>query len=243
MATPRIVSRQEWLAARQALLAREKQFTRLRDEINAQRLALPWVRIDKEYVFDTEAGKRSLGDFFAGRSQLMIYHFMLGPGWPAGCPSCSFVADHLGGALTHLNNHDVSLMAVSRAPIQQITDYKARMGWRFPWASSFHNDFNRDFHVSFTSEQLAGDKVFYNFGEMDAKQAFSELPGLSSFIRDESGDIFHTYSTYTRGLEELVGTLMILDRAPKGRNEKTTMDFVRRHDEYETVQPTASCCA
>lgn len=243
MTAHQVVSQAEWLAARRDLLAREKEFTHRRDELNAARLALPWVKIGKDYVFDTETGKKRLSDFFAGRSQLMIYHFMLGPDWKAGCPSCSFVADHLGGALVHLNNHDVSLMAVSRAPIQQIAAYRQRMGWTFPWASSFHNDFNQDFHVSFTPDELAGDKVFYNFSEMDAKNAISELPGLSSFYRDGNGDIFHTYSTYTRGLEELVGTLMLLDRAPKGRNEKSTMDFVRRHDEYEAAPQTHSCCA
>jgi len=243
MTTHQVVSPQDWLVARQALLQKEKQFTALRDELNAARLALPWTRVEKEYVFDTEFGKRSLGDFFAGRSQLMIYHFMLGPDWEAGCPSCSFVADHLGGALVHLNNHDVSLMAVSRAPIQKIAAYRQRMGWKFPWASAFHNDFNWDFHVSFTPEELAGDKVFYNFGDMDAQHALSELPGLSSFYKDETGEIYHTYSTYTRGLEELVGTLMLLDRAPKGRNEKSTMDFIRRHDEYEAEPKAATCCA
>jgi predicted dithiol-disulfide oxidoreductase (DUF899 family) len=241
--THEIVSPQEWLAARRELLAKEKRFTALRDEINAARLALPWVKIEKEYLFDTETGKRSLGDLFAGRSQLVIYHFMLGPDWEAGCPSCSFVADHFGGALVHLNHHDVTLMAVSRAPIAKIAAYRKRMGWTFPWASAFANDFNQDFHVSFTSEELAGDKVFYNFGPMDAKEAFSELPGLSSFFKDENGDIYHTYSTYTRGLEELLGTLMILDRAPKGRNETQTMDFVRRHDEYEAASSAHSCCA
>ncbi|WP_374367122.1 DUF899 domain-containing protein [Dongia sp.] len=243
MTSHQIVSPQEWLAARRDLLAKEKRFTEMRDEINAERLALPWVKIEKEYLFDTETGKRSLGDLFAGRSQLMIYHFMLGPDWEAGCPSCSFVADHFGGALVHLNHHDVTLMAVSRAPIAKIAAYRKRMGWTFPWVSAFANDFNQDFHVSFSAEELAGDKVFYNFAPMEAKDAYSELPGLSAFFKDGNGDIYHTYSTYTRGLEELVGTFMILDRAPKGRNEDTIMDFVRRHDEYETSPPAQSCCA
>lgn len=243
MVAHQIVSRQDWTQQRLALLAQEKQFTKMRDALNAARQALPWVLIDKEYVFDTEKGKRSLGDLFAGRSQLMIYHFMLGPGQKAGCVSCSFVADHLEGTLPHLTNHDVSLAAVSRAPIAEISAYRRRMGWTLPWASSFGNDFNRDFHVSFTAEELAGDKIYYNFSEMDAKHALPELPGLSAFYKDADGSIYHTYSTYTRGLEELVGTLMVLDRAPKGRNEVSTMDFVRRHDEYETTAPAHSCCA
>ncbi len=238
-----VVSQAEWLAARRALLAREKEAVRLRDEVNAQRLALPWVRVEKTYAFDTAGGRRTLAELFAGRSQLIVYHFMLGPGWEAGCPGCSFLADHLDGALPHLEHHDVTLTAVSRAPLGEIDAYKARMGWRFPWVSSHGNDFNYDYHVSFTPEDLADGKVFYNFGEIDAAQAAPELPGLSAFYRDAAGDVFHTYSSYARGPEELIGTLMILDRAPKGRNETTIMDFVRRHDEYEAAAPQACCAA
>lgn len=227
-----VVSQEAWLEARKALLEREKAVTRLRDSVNAERLALPWVRMDKDYRFDTPGGPRSLADLFDGRSQLIVYHFMLGPGWGAGCPGCSFVADHLDGALAHLNHHDVTLTVVSRAPLPEIEAYRRRMGWRFPWVSSHGSDFNRDFHVSFTPEELAGDRVVYNFAEIEIAQAHDELPGLSAFARDEAGTVFHTYSTYARGLEDLVGTLMILDRAPKGRNETATMDFVRRHDEY-----------
>ena len=237
----RVVSRDEWLAARRALLAREKEATRLRDSINAERLALPWVRVEQDYVFETPSGPKRLAELFAGRSQLVVYHFMLGPDWTAGCPGCSFLADHLDGALPHLEHHDVTLVAVSRAPLAKIEAYKTRMGWRFPWVSSFGSAFNFDYHVSFTKDELAKDSVFYNFTETDAARGNDELPGLSAFFKDEAGDVFHTYSSYARGPEELIGTLMILDRAPKGRNETTTMGFVRRHDEYEDAVVHACC--
>ena len=236
-----VVSRDVWLEARRQLLAREKEATHLRDSVNAERQALPWVKVDKDYVFDTPTGRKSLADLFDGRSQLIVYHFMLGPDWKAGCPGCSFLADHLGGALPHLNHHDVTLVAVSRAPIEQVEAYKKRMGWSFPWVSSFANDFNFDYHVSFSEDQLAGKTVFYNFTAMDSAEGNDELPGLSAFFKDEAGNIFHTYSSYARGFEELVGTLMILDRAPKGRNESSTMNFVRRHDEYEDAAKANSC--
>lgn len=235
-----IVGRSEWLAARKAHLVREKELVHLRDALNAERRALPWVRLETDYVFDTPSGRRSLAELFDGRSQLIVYHFMFGPGWAAGCPGCSFLADHLDGALPHLEHHDVTLTAVSRAPLAEIAAYKARMGWRFPWASSFGSRFNHDFHVSFAPEELASGKVAYNFTEVDAAQANDELPGLSAFIKDEHGSVFHTYSSYARGPEELIGTFMILDRAPLGRNEGTIMDWVRRHDEYEA--PAASSC-
>ncbi len=237
-----VVSREEWLEARRALLLKEKEATRLRDRLNAERLALPWVEVDKDYVFGTPSGPKTLAGLFDGRSQLIVYHFMLGPDWEAGCPGCSFLADHLDGALPHLNHHDVTLVCVSRAPLDKIEAYKRRMGWHFPWVSAFNNDFNRDFHVSFTREELASGHVLYNFTQTLAEQAHDELPGLSSFYRDEAGRVFHTYSSYARGPEELIGTLMILDRAPKGRNEGTTMDFVRRHDEYEERPKAATCC-
>jgi predicted dithiol-disulfide oxidoreductase (DUF899 family) len=238
-----IVSQEEWLVARRALLAKEKAATRQRDAVNAERLALPWVKVEKDYVFDTPAGKSTLAALFAGRSQLIVYHFMLGPDWDAGCPGCSFLADHLDGALAHLEHHDVTLTAVSRAPLAKIAAYERRMGWRFPWVSSFGSDFNFDFHVSFTQDDLAKDKVFYNFALTDAAHATDELPGLSAFYKDAAGEVFHTYSSYGRGPEELIGSLMILDRAPLGRNEKTVMDFVRRHDEYEDAPKAQSCCA
>jgi predicted dithiol-disulfide oxidoreductase (DUF899 family) len=238
-----VVSREAWLESRRALLALEKEETRLRDRVRAERLALPWVQIEKDYRFETPGGPMSLADLFAGRSQLIIYHFMLGPGWEAGCTGCSFLADHLDGALPHLNHHDVTLLAVSRAPLAEIEAYRRRMGWRFPWVSSFGSDFNADFHVSFSKEELATGSVSYNFTEIPAAQAFDELPGLSAFCRDEDGQVFHTYSSYARGSEELIGTLMILDRAPKGRNEGSIMDFVRRHDEYAEAPPRQACCA
>ena len=237
-----VVSREEWLEARRALLLREKEATHLRDKVNAERMALPWVKVDKNYMFDTPQGPKSLADLFDGRSQLMVYHFMFGPDWEAGCPGCSFLADHLDGTLPHLNHHDVTLVCVARAPLAKIEAYKKRMGWNFPWVSSFGNDFNFDYHVSFTPEDLAKDKVFYNFSPTAPSDANDELPGLSAFYKNEKGEVFHTYSSYARGAEEILGTLMILDHAPKGRNEDSTMDFVKRHDEYEEAPQASSCC-
>ncbi|MDM9647859.1 thioredoxin family protein [Rhizobium sp. S163] len=237
-----VVSREEWLEARRALLLKEKEATHLRDKVNAERMALPWVKVEKDYAFDTPDGKRSLSELFDGRSQLIIYHFMLGPDWEAGCPGCSFLSDHVDGALPHLNNHDVTWVAVSRAPVAKIEAYKTRMGWKFPWVSSASSDFNFDYHVSFSPEDLGKDKVFYNFTSIPPQDANDELPGLSAFYRNEKGEIFHTYSSYACGPEELIGTLMILDRAPKGRNEDSTMNFVKRHDEYAEAPKTSSCC-
>lgn len=237
-----VVSRDEWLEARRALLLKEKEMTQMRDRINAERLALPWVKVDKDYVFTTPTGRKTLAELFDGRSQLVIYHFMFGPDWEAGCPGCSFLADHLDGAIVHLKNHDVSFACVSRAPLDKIEAYKRRMGWKFPWISSFGSDFNFDYHVSFTKEELAAGPVFYNYRETPAEQAHDELPGLSSFYRDADGTVFHTYSNYARGGEEMLGTMMILDWAPLGRNEGSTMDFVKRHDEYETRPKASACC-
>jgi len=236
-----VVSREEWLGARKALLLKEREATRLRDAINAQRLALPWVEVEKPYRFATPAGDKSLAELFAGRSQLIVYHFMFGPEWQAGCPGCSFLADHLDGALPHLEHHDVTLAAVSRAPLAKIEAYKRRMGWRFPWVSSFGSDFNADYGVSFSESDLAKGEVFYNFRLIKSAQANDELPGLSAFAKGDDGQVYHAYSSYARGPEELIGTLMILDRAPKGRNEQRTMDFVRRRDEYEE-KPVAHAC-
>jgi predicted dithiol-disulfide oxidoreductase (DUF899 family) len=240
-----VVSREQWLAARKTLLLKEKEFTHLRDKINRERLALPWVKVEKNYVFDTPKGKKTLSDLFDGRSQLIVYHFMLGPGWEAGCPGCSFLSDHIDGALPHLEHHDVTWTAVSRAPLAEIEAYKKRMGWIFPWVSASGSDFNYDYHVSFTKEDLATGKILYNFTEttVQGESAGTELPGLSAFYKDDSGAVFHTYSSYARGGEELIGTLMILDRAPKGRNETSTMDFVHRHDEYEKKPKLHDCCA
>lgn len=243
IASPTIASRAQWLERRQALLLLEKEETRLRDRIRAERQALPWVPVDKTYRFDTSTGNRTLGDLFDGRSQLIIYHFMFGPDWEAGCVGCSFLADHIDGTLPHLNHHDVTFVAVSRAPLAKIAAYQARMGWKFPWASSFGSDFNHDFHVSFSKEELDSGTVFYNFSELPAEKAHDELPGMSAFCRAEDGGIFHTYSDYARGGEEILTTMMILDRAPKGRNETSTMSFLKRHDEYDSTTDTHSCCA
>jgi predicted dithiol-disulfide oxidoreductase (DUF899 family) len=229
---PRIVSEAEWLVARKDLLTREKELTRLRDQVSRHRRELPWVKIDKEYVFDGPDGKETLADLFDGRSQLIVYHFMLGPGWEEGCKSCSYLADHFDGANWHLPHRDVTFVAISRAPLSEIQSYQKRMGWRFKWLSSYGNDFNFDYHVSFTKEDEKKNKVHYNYGI--GEFISDELPGLSVFYKDENGNVFHTYSTYARGLDTLVGTYNFLDLVPKGRDEnpESTMDWVRRHDEY-----------
>jgi predicted dithiol-disulfide oxidoreductase (DUF899 family) len=228
-----IVSEAEWLVARKDLLTREKEFTRQRDALSAARRGLPMVRVEKEYVFDGPDGKETLSDLFEGRSQLIVYHFMFGPGWEEGCKSCSYLADHFDGANWHLPHRDVILVVVSRAPLSEFAPYKKRMGWRFKWVSSHGSDFNFDYHVSFTREEEKKNKVYYNYSE--GEFISDELPGLSVFYRDEDGDIFHTYSTYARGLDPLVGTYNFLDLVPKGRGEgrDSTMSWVRRHDEYE----------
>ncbi|MGB7257298.1 MAG: thioredoxin family protein [Pseudolabrys sp.] len=240
-----VVSQSEWLAARKALLAKEKEFTRARDELSRQRRKLPWVKVEKNYMFDTSNGRKSLADLFDGRSQLIVYHFMLGPGWNEGCPSCSYLADHFDGAAIHLAQRDVTLTVVSRAPLGEIDAYKKRMGWRFPWASSYGTDFNRDFHVSFTKDEMASKKAYYNYttGGFPSEEA----PGMSVFYKNEVGEIFHTYSVYARGLDILVGAYNFLDHAPKGRDEEAlpwSMAWVRRHDEYEPAPAIAgnSCC-
>ena len=229
----RIVSQADWLGARKRLLSREKEFTRLRDQLSAERRELPWVRVEKEYVFDGPVGKETLADLFEGRSQLMVYHFMFGPGWEQGCPSCSFVSDHIDGANWHLPHRDVTLLAVSRAPLPEIQAFRKRMGWRFKWVSSYGNDFNRDYHVSFTPDEMAKGKVYYNYE--DTEFSSEEAPGISIFYRDPSGAIFHTYSAYARGLDMLIGAYNYLDLAPKGRDEAAlpwTMAWVRHHDRY-----------
>ena len=233
MEQPRIVSRDEWLAARKALLAREKAHTREGDALSADRRRLPMVKVETSYMFDTADGRRSLADLFEGRSQLIVYHFMMGPGWAEGCPSCSFLMDHLDGVLPHLANRDVTLVAVSRAPLAEIDAFKRRMGWQFPWVSSYGTAFNRDFHVSFTKDEVASGKMHYNYAE----QLFpsEEGPGFSVFVTNARGDIFHTYSTYGRGGESVLGTYHLLDLVPKGRDEDGLpfpMAWVRHHDRY-----------
>jgi predicted dithiol-disulfide oxidoreductase (DUF899 family) len=238
----RIVSRDEWLAARKALLAKEKDWTRQRDRLSAERRALPWVKIDKEYLFDGPNGKETLSDLFAGRSQLVIKHFMLGPGWKDPCVGCSFESDHIDGIVVHLENHDVSYVAVSRAPFPEIAAVRRRMGWRFRWVSSFGTDFNYDFNVSFTPEQISAGRATYNYRE-GARPA-EEMSGRSIFCKDEAGAIFHTYSSFARGGEVMLGTYALLDMTPRGRNERANLaDWVKLHDRYDASGPAADCCA
>jgi predicted dithiol-disulfide oxidoreductase (DUF899 family) len=228
-----VVSHAEWLRARGEFLAKEKEFTRLRDELSRQRRALPWEKVEKRYEFDSTNGKLTLADLFDGRSQLIVYHFMLGPGWQAGCSSCSYLADHFDGPSIHLANRDTTLAVVSRAPLNEIEAFKKRMGWKFPWVSSFGSDFNFDYHVSFTPEEKASSKVYYNYatGEFPSEEA----PGASVFSKDSAGDVFHTYSSFARGLDILVGAYNFLDLVPKGRDEDGlafSMAWVRHHDRY-----------
>jgi predicted dithiol-disulfide oxidoreductase (DUF899 family) len=232
----KIVSSSEWLAARKALLIQEKEFTKKRDALSAARRSLPWVKVEKTYVFEGPAGKITLADLFNGKSQLLVYHFMLGPGWVQGCPSCSYLADHFDGATVHLAQRDAVLAVVSRAPFAEIEAYKKRMGWRFPWVSSNGNDFNYDYRVSFKPDEQARGEVEYNYTM--GKFPSEEAPGISAFIKNEAEDIFHTYSAYARGLDILIGTYNFLDLAPKGRDEGAlpwTMAWVRRHDEYDAT--------
>jgi predicted dithiol-disulfide oxidoreductase (DUF899 family) len=231
---PRVVGRAEWLLSRIDLLQKEKELTRRRDELSRLRRKLPWVRIDKRYAFDTAHGRRTLAELFDGRSQLIVKHFMLGPGWREGCVGCSFEVDHVEGALVHLQNHDVTVVAVSRAPLAEIEAFQRRMGWSIPWVSSHGSDFNYDFHVSFTADAV-GKKAWYNY-RLDEVPS-EELSGFSVFARD-GADVFHTYSAYGRGAEEVLGTYMLLDLTPKGRNETgrgNLTDWVRLHDAYDVA--------
>jgi len=250
----KVVSHDEWIAARKAHLAEEKAFSRTRDALARKRRELPWEKVERKYVFDTPQGKQSLAELFGGKSQLIIYHFMLGPGWEAGCPSCSFLADHFDGAVVHLAQRDVSFVVVSRAPLAEIETFKRRMGWRFNWVSSFGNDFNSDYQVSFTPEEKASGKVFYNYEFIESFPS-EERPGASVFYKNAAAEILHTYSTYGRGLDILIGTYHFLDLAPKGRDEDGlawSMAWVRHHDRYEGAivdtkasyqEPkSASCC-
>jgi predicted dithiol-disulfide oxidoreductase (DUF899 family) len=229
----KIVSKNEWIAARKVLLKKEKEFTALRDQLSQQRRDLPWVAVDKEYVFDGPNGKETLPDLFDGRSQLIVYHFMYDPNWDVGCPSCSFWADNFNDIIVHLNQRDVTLIAISKAPYSKIDAYKKRMGWDFKWVSSYDTDFNFDYHVSFTQEELAKKKAFYNFISQDPRT--SEREGISVFYKDLSDKIFYTYSAYARGIDILNNTYNYLDLVPKGRDEDGydfPMAWVRRHDEY-----------
>jgi predicted dithiol-disulfide oxidoreductase (DUF899 family) len=241
MPTHPVVSHGEWLVARKALLAKEKELTRARDRLAAERRALPWVKVEKEYVFEAPEGRTSLADLFAGRSQLAVYHFMLTPGSDHICSGCSLLADHVDGARMHFEHADLSFVAVSRAPLAQIEPVKKRLGWRFPWVSSFGSAFNFDYGVSFTKEEVARGETGYNYGT--TPYALEDLHGASVFAKDGAGEVFHTYSTYARGGESLVGAFSWLDLTPKGRNETTIMDWVRLHDEYDD-RPEApdGCC-
>jgi len=242
-AQTKVVSKEKWLEARKELLAEEKKFTRQRDALSAKRREMPWVKVEKNYVFDTPEGKKSLSELFAGRGQLIVYHFMLGPDWAEGCRSCSFLADTIEGAFVHVAHRDTTLMAVSRAPLAQIEAFKKRMGWHFPWASSYGSDFNYDYHVSFKPEERKNGKVYYNYGMVEFPP--EEGPGLSVFAKDSKGAVYHTYSSYARGLDILVGPYNYLDLTPKGRDEDGlafSMAWVRHHDKYEdgyVVDPKA----
>jgi predicted dithiol-disulfide oxidoreductase (DUF899 family) len=233
MPTPNVVDRDTWLVARRAHLAKEKEFTRLRDELSAERRQLPWVEIDQDYVFEGTNGDESLSALFEGRRQLIVYHFMYGPDWEEGCPSCSFWADSYDKFIVHLNNRDISFAVISNAPVEKLDAYKRRMGWSFKWISSMGNEFNRDYHVTFTPEELEKGEVTYNFGRTSFPS--SEGPGLSVFYRDDDGRIYHTYSCYSRGLDMLNAAYHHMDLVPKGRDEAGLpypMAWVRRHDQY-----------
>ena len=250
----RIVSQDEWLAARRQHLIKEKEFTRLRDRLSAERRELPWAKVEKNYLFDGPNGKETLADLFDGRSQLIVKHFMYGPGWKEGCVGCSFEVDHVEGALTHLEHHDVTYVAVSRAPLAEIEAFKKRMGWRIKWVSSYGSDFNYDYYVSFTRDEIAKGEVYYNYETQ--KFQSEELSGRSVFYKDENGGIVHTYSSYARGGDMFLGAYVLLDITPKGRNETgpnhNLSDWARHHDRYEAggfVDPTGryvsaegSCC-
>ncbi|MGA8323811.1 MAG: thioredoxin family protein [Xanthobacteraceae bacterium] len=250
----KVVSHDEWIAARKAHLTEEKAFiSKARDELSRKRRELPWEKVEKKYVFEGPDGKETLADLFGGKSQLIVYHFMLGPGWEAGCPSCSYLADHFDGPVVHLAQRDVSFVVVSRAPFAEIKKFRDRMGWKFKWVSSFESDFNYDYQVSATPEQKATDDVLYNYERTSFPS--TELPGASVFSKNEAGQVLHTYSSYGRGLDMLIGTYHFLDIAPKGREEaglSFSMAWVRHHDRYEGAvvdtkapyqQPkSASCC-
>lgn len=230
----RVVGRDEWVAARREHLLKEKEFTRLRDQLSQERRDLPWVKVDKDYAFDGPDGKRTLAELFDGRSQLFVYHFMFGTDWDEGCPSCSFWADNFNPLAVHLNHRDVTLVAVSKAPLAKLDAYKKRMGWSFRWVSSAGNDFNRDYHVSFTPEEMEKGEVYYNYGK--SQFPVEEAPGVSIFYKDASGDVFHTYSCYARGLDMLNAAYHMLDLVPKGRDEQDlpySMAWLRRRDAYE----------
>jgi predicted dithiol-disulfide oxidoreductase (DUF899 family) len=233
MTRPTIVSQDEWLAARKALLAQEKKFTRERDELSRQRRELPWVEVTKRYQFDAPQGRKSFADLFAGKSQLIVYHFMFHPDWTAGCKSCSYWADNFNGAVSHLAARDTTLLAISRAPLAKLDAFKQRMGWSFPWVAAVGDDFNHDFGVNFTQDEIETKATLYNYGTRSF--GGEDAPGISVFARDDAGKIYHTYSCYSRGLDMLNGAYHLIDLTPKGRDEDGLpypMSWVRLHDEY-----------
>jgi len=229
------VSQEEWIAARKALLEKEKAHMRDGDALAAERRALPWVKVEKDYVFDTIGGPKTLAELFDGSSQLIVHHLMYAPEWSAACPGCTFQAEHIDGPAPHLERHDVRIVAVSRAPLDKLSAYKARMGWRFEWVSSQGEDFNRDFRVTFTEDDIAKGRIDYNFGTIvtDPRYLDRDLPGVSVFCKDEAGEVFHTYSTYARGLDALLGANHYLDLTPEGRNDGAHPNWPRRRDEYD----------
>ena len=231
--SPRVVSPAEWMELRKALLAKEKEYTRLGDQLSAEKRSLPWLKVDKEYIFDGPNGKETLASFFGDKTQLIVYHFMFGPDWEQGCPTCSIVGDNIDPNVVHLAHRDVELVVVSRAPLAKIEEFERRMGWHFKWVSSFENDFNHDYGVSFTPEEMEQGKL-YNYGSR--RFPSDEAPGISIFTKDEAGNVFHTYSSYGRGGEFLIGVYSYLDLVPKGRDEAGlpfTMAWIRHHDRYE----------
>lgn len=233
----RVVSREEWVKARVALLAEEKDVMRQRDELSVKIRSLPWVKVEKPYVFDATSGQKSLADLFGGHSQLMVYHFMYDPTWSQGCKSCSFVADHYNDIVIHLAHRDISFMTVSKAPIETLEAFRKRMGWTFPWVSAASTDFSRDYGVSFTDQELAGGRAVYNYTA--GPYPIRELPGLSVFYKDERGQIYHTYSTYARGLDSFLTAYQYMDVTPKGRDEAESpgMGWLRHHDRYDDPKP------
>lgn len=234
MKNHKVVSREEWLVARKEHLAKEKELTRLRDQLSRERRDLPWVKVDKEYVFAGPKGRETLSDLFEGRSQLLVYHFMFDPGWSEGCKSCSFWADNYNDIIVHLHHRDVTVVTISRAPLEKLEAFKKRMGWGFKWVSSLETDFNRDYHVSFTPEERAKGEMYYNYRLCNFPS--SEGPGISVFYKEQEGRVFHTYSCYARGLDMVNGAYHLLDLVPKGRDEaalRSTMAWLRHHDKYE----------
>jgi predicted dithiol-disulfide oxidoreductase (DUF899 family) len=237
MQSSNVVSPQQWIAARRGLLEKEKRHMREGDALAGDRRALPWVKVEKAYGFDTPDGPKSLAELFEGRSQLIVHHLMYAPEWSAACPGCTFQAEHIDGPAPHLERHDVRIIAVSRAPLDKLSAYKARMGWRFEWVSSQGEAFNRDFRVFFTDDEIATGRTDYNFGtiESDPRYLDRDMAGLSVFLKDASGEVFHTYSTYARGLDMLLGANHYLDITPEGRNASAHPNWPRRRDEYDMV--------